>query len=343
MEKSLFEIEDTARLPKYKQIVGGIITAIDQKELSRGDALPSVNTMSKQYAVARETVVKAYNELKSQGIIEAIPGKGYYVATEYTKHLSKIFLLFDSSTLYKQDLYEALSSALGGEMILDIYFHHFNIEMFERLLLDSIGKYNMYLVMPFTHKHMPDVFAKLDVGKLTTGNTSNLLILDRERQYAGPYSYIGQDFDASVYNCLEEGLPLLSKYRRMVMVFPHRIQHPEETFHCCKRFCGDHNIDYAMIYSWQQEEITPGTVYFIVDDHDLIYVIEQCNARNYVLGQDVGLLSYNETPIKRVLLDGITVISTDFIRLGTRAAEYIHSPQKTHEIIPTRLIIRNSL
>ncbi len=343
MEKPLFKIENTSSLPKYRQIVDGIITAIDRKDLSRGDALPSVNMVSKKYSVARETVVKAYNELKSQGIIEAIPGKGYYVITEYTKHLSKIFLLFDSFTLYKQDLYEALRDILGGEMILDIYFHHFNIEMFERLLLDSIGKYNMYLVMPFTHKHMPDVFAKLDVEKLTNGNSSNLLILDRERQYARPYSYIGQDFDTSVYNCLKDGLPLLSKYRRMVMVFPHRIQHPEETFHCCKRFCEAHRIDYAIIYRWRQEQVTPGTLYFIVDDHDLIHVIEQCNAHNYILGQDIGILSYNETPVKRVLCGGISVISTDFIRLGERTAEYIRSPQKTQEIVPTRLIVRNSL
>jgi hypothetical protein len=45
----------------------------------------------------------------------------------------------------------------------------------------------------------------------------------------------------------------------------------------------------------------------------------------------------------RVLCGGITVISTDFIRLGKRAAEYIRFPQKTQEIIPTNLIVRKSL
>lgn len=343
MKKSLFEIEDKSSLPKYRQIIDRIIIAIDRKELSRGDALPSVNRMSKKYSVARETVVKAYNELKSLGIIDAVPGKGYYVITEYVQHQSKIFLLFDSFTDYKQEVYYALKNSLGDEVILDIYFHHFNIEMFEMLLLDSIGRYSMYLVMPFTHKDMPDVFAKLNPEKLVTADESHLLIFDRERQYANPYSYIGQDFDTSVYNCLQDGLSLLKKYRRIVMVVPERIQHPEETFHCFKRFCEEHNIDYAMIYRWLQETITPGTAYFVVDDQDMIYIIEQCNAHNYMLAQDVGLLTYNETPVKRVLCGGVTVISTDFVRLGTRVAEYIHSPKKTQEIIPTKLIIRNTL
>ncbi len=81
----------------------------------------------------------------------------------------------------------------------------------------------------------------------------------------------------------------------------------------------------------------------MVDDHDLIYVIEQSKAKNFTLGKDVGVLSYNDTVVKRVLCDGITVISTDFTELGRRAAQYVRNPVKTHEIIPTRLIIRNSL
>ncbi len=343
MEKPLFEIEETLSLPKYRQIVNGIIAAIQQKELNRGDALPSVNKMCKRYSVARETVVKAYNELKSQGIIEAIPGKGFYVITEYTQHQSNIFLLFDSFSLYKQELYESLRDELGDDAILDIYFHHFNIASFEKLLLDNIGKYTMYCVMPFTHKNMPDVFAGLDVERLVNDDSSQLLILDREKQYASPYSYIGQDFDTAVYRCLEEGFPLLKKYRRLAMIAPRRIQHPEETFQCFKRFCEEHVIDYSIVYHWRQEAITPGTAYFVVDVQDLIYIIEQCNAQNYTLGQEIGILSYNDTPIMRVLCGGITVISTDFIRFGKRVAGYIRSPQKTQELIPTNLIVRNSL
>lgn len=343
MSKLPFQIESESSSPKYRQIIDGIISAIEYKELSRGDALPSVNKMCRDFSVARETVLKAYGELKSQGIIEAVPGKGYYVATEYTKHRTKVFALFDSLSSYKQDLYTALKDELGEEAILDIYFHHFNAEVFERLLLDNMGKFGIYLVMPFTHKRLPEIFTKLDVDKLVSNDLSYLLIFDREQQYADPYSYLGQNFDTAVYECLKSGLSLIKKYRRFVLVTPRHIQHPEETFPIFGRFCKDHAIDCAVIPNWKQEPITQETAYFVVDDHDLIYVIEQSKAKNFTLGKDVGVLSYNETVVKRVLCDGITVISTDFIELGKRAAQYVRNPRKTQEIIPTRLIVRNSL
>ena len=343
MDKRLFEIDSGASTPKYRQIIDGVVTAIEQKELSRGDTLPSVNKMCRDFSLARETVIKAYTELKSQGIIESVPGKGYYVASEYTRHCIKVFALFDSLSTYKQDLYDTLKDELGDEAILDIYFHHFNADVFERLLLDSIGKFGVYLVMPFAHKRLPHIFEKLDPVKLTSGDYSSLVIFDREQQYAGPYSYIGQNFDTAVYDCLVSGRELIQKYHRFVMVTPRHIQHPAETFPVFERFCQDFGIEHVIIPNWKKEPISEGTAYFVVDDHDVIYVIEQSKAKNFTLGQNIGLLSYNDTVVKRVLCDGITVLSTDFIALGTRAAQYVRNPLKTHEIIPTRLIVRNSL
>jgi len=42
-----------------------------------------------------------------------------------------------------------------------------------------------------------------------------------------------------------------------------------------------------------------------------------------VVGRDVGVISYNETPMKKIILDGITTISTDFEMMGRRVAEVI--------------------
>jgi DNA-binding LacI/PurR family transcriptional regulator len=42
-----------------------------------------------------------------------------------------------------------------------------------------------------------------------------------------------------------------------------------------------------------------------------------------VIGKDVGIISYNETPLKEILLDGITVISTDHAKMGELAAQLI--------------------
>jgi DNA-binding LacI/PurR family transcriptional regulator len=57
----------------------------------------------------------------------------------------------------------------------------------------------------------------------------------------------------------------------------------------------------------------------------------------------VGIISYNDTPLKEVLLDGITAISTDFHKLGEQAALMILNRQKQQFDNPFYVIPRNSL
>lgn len=343
MVTPLFDMQSTSSSPKYKQIVDGIIGAIERKELVRGDLLPSVSQLCKTFSLSRETVVKAYAELKKQGIVEAVPRKGYYVASEYIKHETRVFVLFDAFTPYKQDLYNAFKDALGEEAIIDIYFHHFNIELFESLLLDSMGKYGFYIIMTFPHKKMPKILQALDPDKLMSVDRCCLLILDRCKKFTGPYSYICQDHESALYDSLQTGVLHIKKYTKFVLVFRPPSNHPAEIMDGFSRFCEENGIDYTIIYDLVNAAITEKTAYFVIDDIDLVSIVEQCKAKNYILGQDVGVLSYNETHMKRVVSDGITVVSIDFADMGRRAAEYIRDPKKRQEIVSTKLIIRSSL
>jgi len=60
-------------------------------------------------------------------------------------------------------------------------------------------------------------------------------------------------------------------------------------------------------------------------------------------GQDVGVISYNETPMKKYVKDGISVISTDFELMGQKAAEFVTSSEPVQFKVPTFLKIRSSL
>ena len=75
----------------------------------------------------------------------------------------------------------------------------------------------------------------------------------------------------------------------------------------------------------------------------LAQFLEQCRTENLEPGVDVGFLSYNETPTKKFIYKGISVISTDFEALGTKAAEFIDEDKKIQSYIPTKLILRDSL
>ena len=71
--------------------------------------------------------------------------------------------------------------------------------------------------------------------------------------------------------------------------------------------------------------------------------LEQCKALNFEPGKDVGFLSYNETPMKKFIYKGISVISIDFDELGTKAAEFVTSDKSMQHYIATKLILRGSL
>src|SRR4051812_27891792 len=76
----LFQINFKAGKPAYLQLVDQVKAAVASGNLQPGDALPSIRPLSEELRLNRNTVAKAYTELESQGVIEAAPGKGCFVA-----------------------------------------------------------------------------------------------------------------------------------------------------------------------------------------------------------------------------------------------------------------------
>ena len=74
-------IESNSEIPKYRQIVDSVVNAIANGVLKRGDKIPSLNDIVKQYNLSRDTVLAAFKELKDRKIISSTPGKGYYIQT----------------------------------------------------------------------------------------------------------------------------------------------------------------------------------------------------------------------------------------------------------------------
>ena len=63
----------------YEQVAGRITAAIDSGVLRPGDRLPSIRRLSEQHGVSVSTVLQAYAQLESSGVLEARPQSGHYV------------------------------------------------------------------------------------------------------------------------------------------------------------------------------------------------------------------------------------------------------------------------
>lgn len=67
------------REPIYRQIRDRVVAMILDGVLKEGDPLPSVRTVGAEYRVNPLTVLKAYQELAGEGLVEARRGLGMFI------------------------------------------------------------------------------------------------------------------------------------------------------------------------------------------------------------------------------------------------------------------------
>ena len=68
-------IDDYSATPKYVQLANSFIKAIGDGHIKMNAILPSINELSFEFEVSRDTVEKCYKHLKKTGILGSVPGK----------------------------------------------------------------------------------------------------------------------------------------------------------------------------------------------------------------------------------------------------------------------------
>jgi DNA-binding transcriptional regulator YhcF (GntR family) len=328
------QIDDSLGVPKYRQIINSIYASISSGELKLGDKIPSLNQICTEFELSRDTVMVAFNELKAKGIINSIPGKGYYINSIEINVDQKIFLLFDELNTFKEDLYTSFLNSLDNKSNVDIYFHHFNYQVFKNLIAESNGKYTSYVIMPATFDDTVDVISKLPKEKV--------YILDRLKEDLADYPVVYQDFEKDVYDSLIEGHDLLQKYKELIMIFPGG-KEPEGRMIGFQRFCKEKGFKSEIIRNLTNKEMKAGEVYFVPSDRNLVRLVKMAAEKNLQLGKDVGIVSFNDTVLKEVVAGGITTISTDFQLMGQTLARMIQERSTEKIRNHSALIQRNSL
>lgn len=315
---------------KVKQLADTLGQAISMNEYKTGDSLPSINQLSAKYAVSRDTVFKAFLDLRERGLVDSTPGKGYYV----TNKLTNVLLLLDEYTPFKDALYNSFVKRLTLNYKVDLLFHQYSERLFNTILRESVGRYNKYIVMNFHNEKLSPNLSRIEASKL--------LLLDFGKFDKDGYSYICQDFDQSFYNAFVQLKEPLRKYRRLILVFRKESNHPQSTKEYFKKFCYDHDLP-CEIRDNLELPIEKGDVFIVIRQQDVVAVIKQGRAEGMKCGKDFGLLAYNDIPSYEVIDDGITSLSIDWELMGRRAAEFVLYGKTIQEYLPTEVRLRSSL
>lgn len=330
----IISVQENIGIPKYKQIIATIERSIEEGRLKKDDKLPSVNKVCLEFILSRDTVLLAYNELKKRGIIYAIAGKGCYVKSVETKIKQKIFLLFDELNIFKEDIYNAFLKSLGKGVQVDIFFHHFNSQVFKKLVNDANGNYTKYVLMPTNLIEAAAIIKTLPV--------EGVYILDQTNSELLSFPAVYQNHREDIYKGLQKGKGQLKKYQKLILIFP-GFREPIGMKEGFLHFCQQGDFDYEVISDFSNRTINKGEVYIIPDDRDLVRVIETSKKQKLKLGLDYGIISYNDTPLKKIVENGITTISTNFEAMGKILALMILKNKHQQIENKSELIIRSSL
>lgn len=331
MTELKFSIDDNSNALKFQQLVDAIVDAISRNQLKAGEMLPSVNQIMKESNLSRDTVFKAYAELKKRGVVESVPNRGYFV----TRKITKVFLFLDTFKAYKEVLYGSFLKHLPKNISVDLHFHHYNISLFEKIVLESLGKYSKYIIMNFGHPKIPGIIQKIPAEQL--------LVIDWKIHTNENHSAVFQNFGQPVYDCLKANRERIKKYSEFIYYYPSFTYHPKESIDFFKKFCEDFQVQHSVIFNEEAFKIKKGALYFLVSDRTLAGFLDQCAEKGFEPGRDVGVISYNETPMKKYVKSGITVISTDFELMGQKAAEFVATGEFMMFEVPTTLKLRSSL
>ncbi len=330
----IINVQNKQGVPKYKQIISSIEKNIDEGHIKKDEKIPSINKVCLEFSLSRDTVLQAYEDLKKRGIIYAILGKGYYVKSTEIRIKQRIFLLFEELNIFKEDLYNSFLESIGNDVQVDIFFHHFNSTVFKKLINESNGNYTKYIIMPTNLMEAASIIKTLPVN--------DVYILDQTNPDLKLYPAIYQNHLKDIYNGLLKGLSKLNKYEKLILIFP-GFREPLGMKIGFENFCTDYNFNYEIIPDFKNRQIKKGEVYIIPTDRDLVSVIEKSKSQNLLLGIDYGIISYNETPLKKIVENGITTISTNFEAMGKILAKMILKGKKEQIENKCDLIIRNSL
>ena len=316
---------------KVTQLADTLSQAISMKEFREGDSLPSINQLSAQYGVSRDTVFKAFLDLRERGLIDSTPGKGYYVTSQVTN----ILLLLDEYTPFKEALYNSFIKYLPINYKVDLLFHQYNERLFNTIIRESIGKYKKYIVMNFDNEKLSPNLYKV--------NPSKLLLLDFGKFEKEGFSYVCQDFDQGFYNALFQLADRLRKYQKLVFVLVDDSMHPRSSRDFFERFCADQHLGCEVVSDIEGLQVRRGEVYIAIRQIDVVSIIKKSRVEGLQCGVDFGLIGFNDTPAYEVIDQGITALSVDWEKMGDKAAEFVLQGKTIQDYLPTEVRLRASL
>ena len=282
--------------PKYLQLINSILQGIQSGQIKKNDVLPSINEFSYALETARSTIERAYNELKRMGLVQSVAGKGFFIVHTQFQRPVKVLLLFNKLSIHKKIIYDAFAETLGNEAAIDFYIYNNDFNVFKKLLQEKVDHYAKCVIIPHFYENREMGYKLID-----TIAKEKLILMDKLAEgLSGEFGAVYEDFEEDIFSALEQLTERLSKYDTLKLIFPQNTYYSKKILLGFLHFCQKYNYKNEILNGLHKHKIERGSVYINLAEDDLVILIEKIIGGNLQIGKDIGIISYNETPIRRL-------------------------------------------
>jgi DNA-binding transcriptional regulator YhcF (GntR family) len=335
----IVKLDEYSITPKYLQICNAVLKGISEGKIEKDDVLPSINDFSIALDVSRNTIERAYKELRKFNVIQSVTGKGYFISDTNFNQQIKVLLLFNKLSSHKKIIYDAFANTMGNKAAIDFYIYNNDFLFFKKLLTEKAHDYAKIVIIPHFIDGTDNVVTL--INKLPK---EKLVLMDKlVKGVSGEFAAVYEDFENDIFYALEQLAIPLKKYHTIKIIFPENSYYSKSILDGYLNFCQTFGFESEVVHDLYNETLQAGTAYINLMEDDLVNLVEKLVSGPLIIGCDIGVISYNETPIKKIILNGITTISTDFGMMGSAAAGLILQNSTEHLKIPFRVILRASL
>ncbi len=259
MKNIHFKVDSSLEIPIYKQIISGLEQDIGSGKLQPGDQLPSINKVAGELKLAPGTVIRAYKELRELGMISSKQGKGYFVSDAGIILHHRIFLLFDRISAFKEILYESFRNEFDEKTDIQVFFHHYDLKRFDKLIRENLGKFSRYVLMPHLNENVQKSIDRLPAKKIIL--IDNLPDNLKKTNVKAVY----QDFYGDIYEALNQKLSRIKNYKAVKLSLSQsQFQFvPKGIQKGFAALCNEHQISYKIIQSISHINLKENELYII--------------------------------------------------------------------------------
>lgn len=303
------QLLDHCPRPKYLQLADHFRQQIRSRQLSGHTHLPSINDLSAQYDLSRDTVRKAYMELKRTNLVEAVRGKGYYVRPTATSNAGnrRLVLLEGPEGLGAVVQRHFRPTDLNG-MEIDYRFHYGEPQRLQTIAAGQLNRYAQILITGQFAGRASDTVRK-SIANFPAERTCVLL----SHGEGLPLPYAGADIDWGkiLLNGLLECKAQLREVTYLHLCFSPRSSLPKQLLPGFQQFCIASGIRGGIAGADEIASPTAGSLYVISDVFQVMALLAAARANKLVLGRDYRVLFVGTEALPEIGGERITTLTID--------------------------------